>query len=60
MVLVGDSVDDARTAQECGVRCVIYHAGVDVLHAREHVAQLGVPVVSSLQAAVDAATESLR
>ena len=55
VLLVGDSVDDARAAQACGVRCVIYHAGEDALHAREHFAELRVPVVSSLQAAVDAA-----
>ncbi|BEL04575.1 HAD-IA family hydrolase [Actinoplanes sichuanensis] len=55
VVLVGDSVDDALAARECGLRCVIYHAGDDALHAREHVTALGVPVVSSLQAAVDVA-----
>lgn len=55
VLLVGDSVDDIRAARACGVQCVIYHAGGDALHAREHFTQLGVPVVSSLQAAVDAA-----
>ncbi|SNT07327.1 HAD family hydrolase [Actinoplanes regularis] len=58
VLLVGDSVDDARAARECGVRCVIYHAGEDALHARGHFADLGVPVVSSLRAAVDAALVS--
>ncbi len=58
VLLVGDSVDDARAARECGVRCVIYHAGENALHARGHFADLEVPVVSSLQAAVDAAFSS--
>ncbi|MFC0006722.1 HAD family hydrolase [Micromonospora siamensis] len=52
-VLVGDSVDDALAARECGTHCVVYHPGEDALHARDHVADLGVPVVATLRAAVD-------
>jgi phosphoglycolate phosphatase-like HAD superfamily hydrolase len=58
VLVVGDSVDDAHAARTCGVRCVIYHAGEDALHAREHFTDIGVPVVPSLQAAVDAALRS--
>ncbi|WP_250037361.1 HAD family hydrolase [Paractinoplanes maris] len=58
VLLVGDSVDDAHAARTCGVRCVIYHAGEDALHAREHFTDIGVPVVPSLQTAVDAALRS--
>jgi phosphoglycolate phosphatase-like HAD superfamily hydrolase len=60
VLLVGDSVDDADAARECGVRCIVYHAGEDALHARGHFTELGVPVVSSLQAAVDAAVDAAR
>ncbi|GAA3920770.1 HAD family hydrolase [Actinoplanes auranticolor] len=52
-IVVGDSLDDARAARECGVRCVLYHPGEDALHVREHVAEAGVPVVSTLTAAVE-------
>ena len=55
VLLVGDSVDDARAAAECGVACLIYHAGEDALHAREHVADTGVPVVGTLVEAVEVA-----
>jgi phosphoglycolate phosphatase-like HAD superfamily hydrolase len=34
--LIGDSVDDVAAAAECGVRCVVYHAGADALHDRSH------------------------
>ncbi|GAU66496.1 putative hydrolase [Streptomyces sp. NBRC 110611] len=51
-VVVGDSVDDAQAARECGVRCLLYHSGEDALHAREHFAELRVPVVESLTGAV--------
>lgn len=52
VLLIGDTVDDAMAAQEIGVKCVIYHSGADALHHRDHFADLGVPVVSSLSAAV--------
>jgi phosphoglycolate phosphatase-like HAD superfamily hydrolase len=53
VLLVGDSVDDVRAARECGVNCVVYHPGADALHARGHFADLGVPLVATLQAAVE-------
>jgi phosphoglycolate phosphatase-like HAD superfamily hydrolase len=52
VAIVGDSLDDARAARECGTRCVLYHPGEDALHAREHFADAGVPVVPTLTAAV--------
>lgn len=52
VLLVGDSVDDARAARECGVSCILYHAGPDSLHALDHFDQLGVPIVESLREAV--------
>ncbi|GIF08328.1 HAD family hydrolase [Actinoplanes siamensis] len=55
VLLVGDSVDDARAAAGCGVRCLVYHAGEDALHSREHFADLGVPLVGSLGEAVEVA-----
>jgi phosphoglycolate phosphatase-like HAD superfamily hydrolase len=53
VLLVGDSVDDVRAARECGVDCVIYHPGADALHQRDHFADLDVPLVATLQAAVE-------
>jgi len=53
VLLVGDSVDDVRAARECGVDCLIYHPGEHALHARDHFAGLEVPLVETLQAAVD-------
>ncbi|GAA4609050.1 phosphoglycolate phosphatase-like HAD superfamily hydrolase [Actinoplanes octamycinicus] len=58
VLLVGDSVDDARAAAACGVRCLLYHAGDDALHARDHFAGLGVPVIGSLREAVEVALAS--
>jgi phosphoglycolate phosphatase-like HAD superfamily hydrolase len=52
-VIVGDSLDDARAARACGVRCVLYHPGEDALHSRDHFADAGVPVVATLTAAVE-------
>lgn len=52
VLLIGDSVDDARAAQECGVRCLLYHAGDSALHTLEHFTGLHVPVVESLLGAV--------
>jgi len=54
VLLVGDSVDDARAAAQCGVACVLYHAGDAALHAREHLAELGVPIAATLEEAVTA------
>lgn len=51
-VVVGDSVDDARAARECGVFCLLYHSGDNALHAREHFEELRVPVVETLVGAV--------
>jgi phosphoglycolate phosphatase-like HAD superfamily hydrolase len=48
-VLIGDSVDDVAAAEECGVRCIVYHAGADALHDRSHFASAVAP---SLLAAV--------
>jgi phosphoglycolate phosphatase-like HAD superfamily hydrolase len=48
-VLIGDSLDDVAAATECGVRCVVYHAGADALHDRSHFQS----VVPSLVAAVE-------
>lgn len=52
VLLIGDSVDDARAALECGIRCVLYHAGPGALHALEHFTDLNVPVVTGLREAV--------
>jgi phosphoglycolate phosphatase-like HAD superfamily hydrolase len=52
VAVVGDSIDDALAAHESGVRCVLYHAGELAVHTREHLEELGVPVVESLKAAV--------
>jgi phosphoglycolate phosphatase-like HAD superfamily hydrolase len=53
VLVIGDSVDDVVAAGECGVHCVVYHAGEDALHARDHFDGTGVPIVSSLREAVD-------
>jgi phosphoglycolate phosphatase-like HAD superfamily hydrolase len=54
-VLIGDSVDDVRAAGECGMRCIVYHAGADALHDRSHFAGFSAEMVPTLQAAVEAA-----
>jgi phosphoglycolate phosphatase-like HAD superfamily hydrolase len=54
-VLIGDSVDDVRAASECGLRCIVYHAGADALHDRSHFSGLSAELVPSLQAAVEVA-----
>jgi len=51
-VLIGDSIDDAYAANECGVRSLIYHAGNAAVHALAHFTSLGLPTVASLDAAV--------
>jgi phosphoglycolate phosphatase-like HAD superfamily hydrolase len=51
-VVVGDSLDDARAARECGAGTVLYHPGEDALHSRDHFTDAGVPVVTTLTAAV--------
>lgn len=53
MLLVGDSVDDAVAARECGTGFRLYHAGRDALHARDHFA--GMSIVDALGEAVDGA-----
>ncbi len=53
VLLVGDSVDDAAAARECGTGFRLYHAGRDALHARDHFA--GMSIVDTLGEAVEAA-----
>jgi phosphoglycolate phosphatase-like HAD superfamily hydrolase len=53
VLLVGDSVDDAVAAQECGTQFRLYHAGRDALHARDHFA--GMSIVDSLGEAIEVA-----
>lgn len=48
VVLVGDSVDDAAAADDCATGCVIYHPDGRALLLREHVAELGKPIVATL------------
>ncbi|MER6992450.1 HAD hydrolase-like protein [Saccharopolyspora hirsuta] len=57
VLLIGDSVDDAVAAKEVGTRCVLYASG---LHATEVLAEQGVPVVTSLRAAIEHATGESR
>jgi phosphoglycolate phosphatase-like HAD superfamily hydrolase len=52
VLVIGDSADDALAARECGVACLLYHAGEHALHALEHFADLQVPVVTGLRQAV--------
>ncbi|MDQ7808993.1 HAD hydrolase-like protein [Amycolatopsis sp. A133] len=55
VLLIGDSVDDAVAAEECGARCVLYDAGEDALHTRESLDARSVPVVAGLGEAVEVA-----
>ncbi len=48
-LLIGDSVDDAVAAASVGARCVLYAGGFT---DRDRLAEVGVPVVDSLSAAV--------
>ncbi|MFC0434764.1 HAD family hydrolase [Kutzneria buriramensis] len=50
VLLIGDSVDDANAARECGTQFRLYHAGRDALHARDHF--VGMHIVDSLSEAV--------
>jgi phosphoglycolate phosphatase-like HAD superfamily hydrolase len=50
-LVVGDALDDARAAIGAGVPCVLYDSGS---HHRAELEAAGVPVVGSLQAALDA------
>jgi phosphoglycolate phosphatase-like HAD superfamily hydrolase len=50
VLVVGDAVDDAIAARECGTQCVLYHAGEDASHSRERLVELGVPVVDAFAA----------
>ena len=56
VLLIGDTIDDAMAAREAGVKCIIYHSGATALHRRDHFDSRGVPVVSSLSAAVETAS----
>lgn len=51
-LLIGDSVDDALAAEECGALCVLYYAGDFALHTRDSV-EKAARVVTSLNEAVD-------
>ena len=53
VALIGDSLDDADAAASAGAACVLYTGGVQDAAT---LAQAGVPVVSSLAAAVDLVT----
>jgi phosphoglycolate phosphatase-like HAD superfamily hydrolase len=53
--LIGDSVDDVAAAEECGVRCIVYHAGADALHHRSHFGSAR--AVSSLVEAIESVLE---
>ncbi|MDA3630456.1 HAD hydrolase-like protein [Saccharopolyspora sp. WRP15-2] len=57
VLLIGDSVDDAAAAEAVGARCVLYASG---LHATEVLAEQGVPVVTSLRAAIEFAGGEVR
>jgi len=50
-LVVGDSLDDADAATHAGVPAVLYDSGA---HHRSELEAAGVPVVSSLRAALDA------
>lgn len=53
VLVIGDSIDDARAARACGAHSVLYHSGENALHLREHFAEVGVPVVTTLRGAVE-------
>ncbi|MCA1193840.1 HAD family hydrolase [Saccharopolyspora sp. 6V] len=59
VVFIGDTVDDAAAAASVGARCVVYHSGRSALHARDHFAGSGAPLVGSLTEAVTTAHELL-
>ena len=50
-LMVGDSLDDARSAGHAGIPCVLFDSGA---HHRSELEGAGVPVVNSLVAALDA------
>lgn len=52
VLVIGDSVDDVAAAREVGAACAVYHSGATALHDRKHFAELGVPIVDSLLAAI--------
>lgn len=54
VVLIGDTRDDARAAQACGLRAVLHSGGFE---PAEQLRTAGVPVVHSLDAAVRLAIE---
>jgi phosphoglycolate phosphatase-like HAD superfamily hydrolase len=50
VVVIGDSLDDAISARAIGAGCILYEGG---LHQRTAIDAAGVPVVTTLLAAVD-------
>jgi phosphoglycolate phosphatase-like HAD superfamily hydrolase len=52
ILLIGDALDDAHAAEHVGARCVLYDGGS---HPRNELETAGVPVVSSLVEALEAA-----
>jgi len=50
VVVIGDSLDDARAAREVGVGCVLFDGGT---HHRNELEAAGVPVAGSLSHALD-------
>lgn len=54
VVMIGDSIDDARAAGVVGTACVLYDGGS---HHVVDLEDLGVPVTDSLVAAVEIATQ---
>lgn len=59
VVFIGDTVDDVAAAASVGARCVVHHSGRTALHARDHFAESGAPLVGTLTDAVAAARELL-
>ncbi len=60
VLLVGDSVDDAAAARDCGIACVLYFAGKHALHRKEDLDATSFPVVERLSDAVSLARTSPR
>ena len=54
-MLIGDSVDDVAAADECGVRCMVYHAGADALHHRSHFESVASSLVAAVESVLDEA-----
>jgi phosphoglycolate phosphatase-like HAD superfamily hydrolase len=56
-VLIGDSLDDVRAAEACGMRCIVYHAGADALHDRSHFASVVPGLVAAVESVLDEAAD---